>query len=64
MTSETKRSTLEPMAEWLILLLLVPAIVAPVVLAFGFAGCSFHGAAVPLPEPTIDAATGTSFNTI
>jgi hypothetical protein len=52
------------MAEWLILLLLVPAIVAPVVLAFGFAGCSFHGAAVPLPEPTIDAATGTSFNTI
>src|SRR5262245_61815908 len=25
--------------EWLILLLLVPAIVAPVVLLFGFAGC-------------------------
>jgi hypothetical protein len=27
--------------EWLILLLLVPAIVVPVVLCFGFAGCSF-----------------------
>src|SRR5262249_25626549 len=29
------------MAEWLILLLLVPAIVVPVVLLIGFAGCSF-----------------------
>jgi hypothetical protein len=48
------------MAEWLILLLLVPAIVAPVVLVLGFAGCSF----APRPEPTIDTATGTSFNTI
>jgi hypothetical protein len=28
--------------EWVILLLLVPAIVVPVVLFFGFAGCSFH----------------------
>ncbi len=52
------------MAEWLILLLLVPAIVAPVVLVLGFAGCSFHGRSVPVPEPTIDSATGTSFNTI
>jgi hypothetical protein len=49
------------MAEWLILLLLVPAIVAPVVLVLGFAGCSFHPHP---PPPTIDAATGTSFNTI
>jgi hypothetical protein len=48
------------MAEWFILLLLVPAIVAPVVLVLGFAGCSF----APRPEPTIDSATGTSFNTI
>jgi hypothetical protein len=64
MTFETKRSTFEAMAEWLILLLLVPAIVAPIVLVFGFAGCGFHGAALPLPEPTIDSATGTSFNTI
>jgi hypothetical protein len=64
MTSETKRSTFEAMAEWLILLLLVPAIVAPVVLVLGFAGCGFQGAALPLPEPTIDSATGTSFNTI
>jgi hypothetical protein len=52
------------MTEWLILLLLVPAIVAPVVLVLGFAGCTFHGGALPLPEPTIDATTGTSFNTI
>ena len=64
MTSETKRGTLELMAEWLILLLLVPVIVAPVVLVLGFAGCGFQGAALPLPEPTIDSATGTSFNTI
>ncbi len=64
MTSETERSTLELMAEWLILLLLVPAIVAPVVLVLGFAGCSFQPGSASLPEPTIDAATGTSFNTI
>jgi hypothetical protein len=31
--------------EWLTLLLLVPAIVLPMVLLFGFAGCSFE--AVP-----------------
>jgi hypothetical protein len=36
------------MAEWLILLLLVPAIVVPVVLLVGFTGCSFeHGVGVP-----------------
>jgi hypothetical protein len=59
-TFATKRRTLQPMAEWLILLLLVPAVVAPIVLVFGFAGCSF----APLQEPAIDSATGTSFNTI
>src|SRR5262249_22949882 len=64
MTFETMRSTVEVMADWLILLLLVPTIVTPVVLLFGFSGCGFQGAAVPLPEPTIDSATGTSFNTI
>jgi hypothetical protein len=48
------------MAEWLILLLLVPVIVAPVVLVVGFAGCSF----APRVEPTIDSAIGASFNTI
>jgi hypothetical protein len=50
------------MAEWLILLLLVPAIVAPIVLVFAFAGCGFQAGVTP--EPTIDSATGTSFNTI
>jgi hypothetical protein len=43
------------MAEWLLLLLLVPAIVVPVVLSAGFAGCSFpHGARAAL-ETTFDA---------
>jgi hypothetical protein len=31
------------MAEWLLLLLLVPAVVVPVVFLFGYAGCSFQG---------------------
>jgi hypothetical protein len=31
------------MTEWLVLLLLVPAVVVPVVLLVGFAGCTFHG---------------------
>jgi hypothetical protein len=42
------------MAEWLLLLLLVPAIVVPVVLLVGFAGCTFD------PDTTriiIDSAT-------
>ena len=64
MTSETKRGTLELMAEWLILLLLVPVIVAPVVLVLSFAGCHFAPKATPIPVPSIDSATGTSFNTI
>jgi hypothetical protein len=52
------------MAEWLILLLLVPAIVVPVVLLVGFAGCSFrHGTAAPLP-PTMVSAIGKSVRVI
>lgn len=35
------------MAEWLVLLLLVPAVVLPVVYLLGFAGCSFQGQGVP-----------------
>jgi hypothetical protein len=38
--------------EWLILLLLAPAIVVPVVLLFGFAGCSYEPTRVdPDPDP-------------
>jgi len=49
------------MAEWLLLLLLVPAIVVPVVLLVGFAGCDnlwgLHGFDPPPPPspPIIDA---------
>jgi hypothetical protein len=44
------------MAEWLILLLLVPAIVVPVVLLVGFAGCDrlFGLETVHPPETTFD----------
>jgi hypothetical protein len=45
------------MAEWLVLLVLMPAIVVPVALLVGFAGCS---ARLTLASPTIDAAVGTS----
>jgi len=45
--------------DWLILLLLIPAVLAPVVLIHGFAGCSFHASAyVPL-APTQLAAVPT-----
>ena len=37
------------MAEWLVLLLLVPAVVLPVVYLFGFAGCGFEGHGEPIP---------------
>ena len=48
------------MAEWLILLLLVPAIVVPVVMLVGFAGCSFpHGVGVG-PGPVMVSADATS----
>jgi len=49
------------MGDWLILLLLVPAIVAPVVLLIGFAGCKFEHGTV---GPAIDSAVGTGPNTI
>src|SRR6516162_1530513 len=48
------------MAEWLILLLLVPAIVVPVVLLAGFAGCQF----VPCPGARVDSAVGQDVSTI
>jgi len=43
--------------EWLILLLLVPAILVPIVLLCGFAGCSFSHGLVPGPPdaPTVTA---------
>ena len=40
--------------EWLILFLLVPAILMPVVLLCGFAGCGFNPSASP-SEPTVTA---------
>lgn len=49
------------MAEWSILLLLVPAIVVPVVLLVGFTGCSFEPRGGP---PTIISAVGTSISII
>jgi hypothetical protein len=50
------------MAEWLILLLLVPAIVVPAVLLLGFAGCNtvfgVHDTHLKPPIPVIDSAVG------
>jgi hypothetical protein len=50
------------MAEWLILLLLVPAIVVPVVLLVGFTGCERAYEVPPLTSgtPVIDSAVGKS----
>jgi hypothetical protein len=48
--------------EWLILLLLVPAIVVPVVLFFGFAGCSFE--APPPPSLFINSIEPTALKTL
>ena len=50
------------MAEWLILLLLVPAIVVPVVLLVGFAGCNqvFGLKETVNFPPVIDEARGVS----
>ena len=51
------------MTEWLILLLLVPAIVVPVVLLVGFAGCDVvYG--LERPTATIKAAEGISGSAI
>ena len=44
------------MAEWLILVLLVPAIVVPVVALVGFAGCKFQGQGTT-PPPIINSVT-------
>ncbi|BBY43568.1 fibronectin type III domain-containing protein [Mycolicibacterium celeriflavum] len=56
------------MAEWLVLALLVPAIVVPVVLLFGFAGCDqvfgLDRLDAPQPAPIIESATGKSLSTI
>jgi hypothetical protein len=53
------------MAEWLILLLLVPAIVVPVVLFVGFAGCDITwGLGRFEQKDTIVDAVGISFDTI
>jgi hypothetical protein len=54
------------MTEWLILLLLVPAIVVPVVLLFGFAGCSilYNPDKLPKPVPVIVSAVGQDESTI
>jgi hypothetical protein len=49
--------------EWQIVLLVVPAIVVPVVLLFGFAGCSFDPPSGS-PAPMIVSATGTSVSSI
>jgi hypothetical protein len=54
------------MADWLILLLFVPAIVIPVVLFVGFAGCTLdsEGAHVVGDPPIIVSAVGTSSSSI
>jgi hypothetical protein len=51
------------MAEWLILVLLVPAIVVPVVALVGFAGCSFEHGALAF-APIIESAVGESLSAI
>jgi hypothetical protein len=51
------------MIEWLLLLLLVPAVVLPVVLLLGFAGCGFQGQAGH-PPLVITSATATTPNTV
>jgi hypothetical protein len=56
------------MTEWLLLVLLVPAIVVPVVLLFGFVGCDrvfgLTYVQPPGPAPVIVSATGTSLSAI
>jgi hypothetical protein len=51
------------MTDWLILLLAASAIIAPVVLLFGFAGCSFAPAA-QYTAPVIESAIGESVSII
>jgi hypothetical protein len=50
--------------EWLILLLVVPAIVVPVVLLGGFAGCSFEAPSTVPEKPTNLRATPVSVSII
>lgn len=56
------------MTEWLLLVLLVPAIVVPVVLLLGFAGCDkvfgLDRIDDPEPGPLIESATGKSLSVI
>jgi hypothetical protein len=52
------------MIEWLLLLLLVPAVVLPVVLLLGFAGCGFEGQGSPSPPLVISSAIATSPNVV
>ncbi|MGV0601153.1 hypothetical protein ABQE42_16095, partial [Mycolicibacterium pulveris] len=54
------------MTEWLLLVLLVPAIVVPVVLLLGFAGCDKVFGLDRLEEagPVIQSATGKSMSVI
>jgi hypothetical protein len=54
------------MAEWLSLLLLIPAIIVPVVLLAGFAACDrvFGLQSFPIPPPVIDSATAKDSTTI
>jgi hypothetical protein len=52
------------MIEWLLLLLLVPAVVLPVVLLLGFAGCGFEGQGTPYFPLVISSATATNPNTV
>jgi hypothetical protein len=51
------------MSEWLILVLLIPAIVVPVVLLVGFAGCSFREGSLS-SAPIIDSAIGDGLDPI
>ena len=46
------------MAEWLILLLLVPVIVVPVVMLVGFAGCQYFRFDVARPTNRGTGGTG------
>src|ERR1700687_569192 len=39
--------------EWFILLMLLPAVLVPVVLLCGLAGCEFHGGIVSIAAPTV-----------
>ncbi|MGE2691401.1 hypothetical protein [Mycolicibacterium pulveris] len=56
------------MSEWLLLVLIVPAIVVPVVLLLGFAGCDevfgLDRIDTPEPGPVIESAAGKSMSVI